>query len=326
MTARSTDATRLAISIVNYRTGKMTIAAVQSVLDALGDITADVIVVDNASGDGSAESIAEWMSQLNDARVQLVRSDVNSGFSGGHNLGMKSAPDADYYLVLNSDALLRPDFFDAILTPALADPKVGLVAPQLEYDDGEIQISCFRFASPASEVMRGAQTGPVTKLLKHHVIAIPNPPVPSQIEWASFACILLCGDMVKDIGPMDEGYFLYFEDSEYALRATRAGWKVKHTAKARAVHFRGGSGPVKEIQAEKKRLPAYYWRSRTRFLRQAYGRSGPLRGNLGWILGRIIAQTRRLTGRTVPAIHDHEWGDIWIGFTDPLKPDLEPRT
>jgi len=315
---------KIAISIINYRTGDMTIAAVQSVLDALGDQPGDVVVVDNASGDGSADQIADWITQTGDARVQLVRSDLNTGFSGGHNLGMAAAPDADFYLILNSDALLHAGFFEAILAP-MQDEAVGLVAPQLEYDDGEVQISCFRFHSPASEVMRGAQTGPVTSLLKRHVIAIPNPPVPENIEWASFACILVRAEMVRQIGPMDEGYFLYFEDSEYALRAKRAGWGIRHTAAARAVHFRGGSGPVKEIQAAKKRLPAYYWRSRTRFLRQAHGVLGPLLGNLGWILGRTIAQARRLTGRGVPAIHEHEWGDIWTGFLNPLKPDTEPR-
>ena len=116
---------------------------------------------------------------------------------------------------------------------------------------------------------------------------------------------------------MDEGYFLYFEDTEYALRARRAGWGVVYVPQARAVHFRGGSGPVKKMQAAKKRLPAYFWRSRARYLRQAHGVTGPLRGNLAWMLGRLIAQTRRLTGRDVPPIHDREWGDIWTGFWAP---------
>jgi len=84
---------KIAISIINYRTGDMTIAAVQSVLDALGDQPGDVVVVDNASGDGSADQIADWITQTGDARVQLVRSDLNTGFSGGHNLGMAAAPD-----------------------------------------------------------------------------------------------------------------------------------------------------------------------------------------------------------------------------------------
>ena len=149
-------------------------------------------------------------------------------------------------------------------------------------------------------------------------------PDPAQIEWASFACILLRGDMVRALGPMDDAYFLYFEDEEYALRAHRAGWGIAHVPAARAVHFRGGSGPVKTLQATNKRLPDYYYRSRTRFLRQGSGPLGPFLGNICWILGRVIARARRMTGRPVPGAYEHEWRDIWTGFFAPLKPD--PRS
>jgi len=124
---------------------------------------------------------------------------------------------------------------------------------------------------------------------------------------------------------MDEGYFLYFEDAEYALRARRAGWGVVYAPEARAVHFRGGSGPVKKVQAAKKRMPAYYWRSRTRFLRQAHGPFGPVLGNLAWSLGRGIAQTRRFLGKPVPSAHEAEWRDIWTGVAAPLAPAPETR-
>lgn len=314
----------LAVSIINYRTGDMTIAAADSVLVALGDRPGRVVVVDNASGDGSDDQIKAWMQDRGDARLQLVRSATNSGFSGGHNQGMAAAPEADFYLILNSDALLRPDFFDQLMPETARHTGMGLFAPRLEYEDGEGQISCFRFASPASELMRGAQTGPVTKVLQRHVTALELPPDPDQIEWASFACILLRGEMVRQIGPMDEGYFLYFEDSEYGLRARRAGWGVGYFPAARAVHFRGGSGPVKTLQAARKRMPPYFWRSRTRFLRQAYGPAGPLLGNLAWIAGRGIAALRLLTGRGIPKAHDNEWSDIWMGLAAPLRPDSAP--
>lgn len=313
---------RLAVSIINYRTGDMTIAAVQSVLDALGDRDAEVIVVDNASGDGSAEQIETWIS---DTRVKLVKSVTNSGFSGGHNQGMAAAPGADYYLVLNSDALLHAGFFDAIEAAATVHPKAGLIGAQLEWDDGKVQQSAFRFHSIASELIRGAGSGPVTKLLKHRVVALEIPPDPDQIEWASFACIVLKGDMVRTIGPMDEGYFLYFEDAEYALRAHRAGWGVVYAPEARAIHFRGGSGPVKAMARAKKRMPGYYWRSRTRFLRQACGPFGPLLGNLAWVTGRGVAHLRLLAGKSVPPSNQAEWRDIWTNLFKPLEHAPETR-
>lgn len=313
--------TSLAVSIINYRTGDMTIRCLASVRAALGSRAAEVIVVDNASGDGSAEDIGAWIETTGDARFRLIRSEVNSGFSGGHNQGMAAAPDADFYLILNSDALLREDFFDALLPATEGHPRAGFFAPQLEWEDGEVQPSCFRFGSWASEMMRGAKTAQLTALLKNRVVALPLPPDPDQIEWASFACILLRARMVREIGPMDEGYFLYFEDAEYALRGARAGWRVVHVPKARAVHLRGGSGPVKSLAAKGARMPRYYWRSRTRFFRQAHGVTGPLLANLAWGAGRGIAQARRLFGKPVPGAGEGEWRDMWTNLTTPLRPD-----
>jgi GT2 family glycosyltransferase len=316
---------RIAISVINYRTRDLTLACVQSVLADIGDLDAQIVVVDNASGDGSAESIADWISTQPDGTpVTLVCSKINTGFSGGHNLGM-GAVKADHYLVLNSDAVLRPGFLRAILAVADSHPNAGLIAPQIETDDGAVQVSQFRFQGPLSELMRAARTGPVTAIFRHRVVALDPPVDPAQVEWASFACILLRGAMVRDLGPMDEGYFLYFEDAEYCLRARRAGWGIALAPEAVAVHFRGGSGPVKAQAKARKRLPPYYYASRTRFLYQAHGWSGVLAANLAWHLGRGVAGLRRLTGRSVPPAIAYEAGDIWTNFGTPLGPRRAPE-
>lgn len=308
----------LVISIINYRTAEMTIACVDSVLADLDGIAGHVVVVDNASGDGSAETIAAWIeAQGPEVPVTLVRSAANSGFSGGHNQGI-GAKRARFYLVLNSDALLRPGFCRTILDAAIADPQAGLFTPRLEYEDGEQQISCFRIPTPWSELIRAAATGPVTKAFKRYEVALEMPPDPDQIGWASFACILLRGEMVEEIGPMDEGYFLYFEDTEYCLRATRAGWGIRYVPEARAVHFRGGSAPVKSLARERKRLPAYYYASRSRLLYQAHGRAGLLAANLLWYLGRGIAGLRGLAGKAPAPANAAEGRDIWINAANPL--------
>lgn len=317
--------TKLTVSIINYKTADLTMAALQSVRDDISGRDMSVVVIDNASNDGSAEKIEAWLAEAGDPRFKLVRSDVNGGFSAGHNLGFATDPEADYYLVLNSDALIRPGFFDAILEAAEANPAYGLFMPQLEFEDGTPQVSCFRFHSIVSEFLRGIATGPVTRMLKGYVVADPEPLAPHDIGWASFACVLLSGKMVRDIGPMDDGYFLYFEDTEYSLRASRAGWKVLFVPGAHVVHLCGGSGPVTELTDQKKRLPAYFWRSRTRYFRQAYGPFGPLLSNLAWMLGRVLAQARWLAGKAPFAPIEREWTDMWQGFLNPLRPDLEPR-
>ena len=315
---------RIAISIINYRTGPMTIACATSVLEDVGDLDVQIVVVDNASGDGSADQIADWIAAQPDGTpVTLLRSDRNTGFSGGHNRGM-AAVRADYYLILNSDALVRHGFLKKILASADANPDAGLIAPRIETADGDLQDNCFRFHTPLSELIRGAGSGPVTRLLRRYVVALTAPVNPEEIEWASFACILLRGEMVARIGPMDEGYFLYFEDAAYSLTARRAGWGIIHEPDAVVVHFRGGSGPVKALAQARKRLPPYYYASRTRFFRQAYGPLGPSLANLMWGMGRLIAQMRRLTGRSVPKATACEARDIWTNARDPLGPRRAP--
>ena len=315
---------RLVVSIINYRTADLTLNCVRSVLADIGDLDVRVVVVDNASGDGSDEIIAAGLAEMPAAaRVELIRSASNTGFSGGHNIGIKAVA-AEHYLVLNSDAVLRPGFLARILEAADARPEMGLIAPQIETEDGEIQVNCFRFHSPLSELVRAARTAQVTALLRSRVVALQPPVVQDQIEWASFACILLRAEMVAAIGPMDEGYFLYFEDAEYCLRARRAGWRIWQETAAVAVHFRGGSGPVKSLEKARKRLPPYFYASRTRFLRQAHGPLGPLLANLMWMAGRAVAYLRIVTGKGVPDMNAAEARDIWTNFARPLGPRRAP--
>ncbi|MEJ6396229.1 glycosyltransferase family 2 protein [Gymnodinialimonas sp. 2305UL16-5] len=314
----------LAISIINYRTADLTIGCVQSVLDDLGNLDAEIIVVDNLSEDGSADQIAAWIDTLpSGSPVRLLRSTSNSGFSGGHNQGMASAH-ADYYLILNSDAVVRQGFLARILDAARRHPDAGFIAPRLEHEDGVTQISCFRFPNPLSELIRGANSGPVTRMLQAYDVPLGPDLDEDAIGWASFACILVNGAMMRDIGPMDEGYFLYFEDAEYCLRARRAGWRIRRCPQAVAVHFRGGSGPVKSIAKARGRLPAYYYSSRTRFFYQAYGRVGLWLANMLWSAGRGLALLRRVFGRPSDNARAFEGRDIWTNILKPLGPRRAP--
>jgi hypothetical protein len=315
----------IGISIINYRTADLTIDCAGSVLNQIGEVDAEIAIVDNYSDDGSVETLETWMAGLPEGSpVRLVRSPSNTGFSGGHNQGM-AAIAARTYLLLNSDAFLRPGFLKRILAAARDNPGTGFIAPRLEGREGDVQNSCFRFPGPLSEFIRGANSGPITRILKPYDVPLGPNPDPKQIDWASFACILLNGPMVREIGPMDEGYFLYFEDAEYCLRARRAGWCIRHCPEAVAVHFRGGSGPVKSLASRGKRLPSYFYSSRTRFMYQAHGRAGLWAANVLWFLGRGIAEMRRFTGRKENNFHEAELRDIWTNFWIPLGPRHAPR-
>ena len=316
---------KVVISIINYRTADLTIQCAKSVLDDIRDLDCQVVIVDNASGDGSADEIQTWIdSDIGHQGVILVRSPRNTGFSGGHNQGIGAAA-AEYYLLLNSDAVLLPGFLKSILSAADNAPNIGLFAPRIDYDTGAQQVNCFRFHSPASEFIRGAASGPVTRALRRYEVPLDMPPSQDQIDWASFACILLRTRMIKDVGAMDTGYFLYFEDVEYCWRARQKDWHVAYVPKARAIHFRGGSGPVKALEKEKKRLPSYFYASRTRMLRQFYGWFGLLLANLFWLTGRGIAHLRALFGRAAPKTNHCEAQDIWTNVFTPLGDSRAPK-
>lgn len=309
---------RLAVSVINYRTGPMTLDCLRATLAGLEGVDGRVVVVDNLSGDGSAELIEAWIAaQDPPAPVTLLRSELNAGFAGGHNRGM-AAVEADAYLLLNSDAVPRPGALAALLEAMDRDPTAGVIGARLEDEDGTPQICCFRLHSPLSELIRGAEVGLVARLLRRWSTPLPPPdPYPGEIDWVSFAAVLVRAETAAAIGPMDEGYFLYFEDMDYCWRARRAGWRVVHAPLARVVHHRGGSAPVKRLAAARKRLPAYYYASRTRFFRKVYGRAGPLAANLMFCLGLALGRLKGFAGKRRLPI-EGEARDIWINVLSPL--------
>lgn len=316
---------RLAIIILNYRTPDMVIGCLETLeheIDAHQDIC---IIVDNCSGDDSAERIEAALEKCGwGAWARLVRSDRNDGFSAGNNIGIQ-AVDVHHYMLLNSDTLVREGAVRALLDAAESNPQCGLVSPRLEWPDREPQVSCFRNRTPWSEFLRAASTGPLSRLFPRHEVALPVSDEPIHPEWTSFACALIRREVFEQIGLMDESYFMYFDDIDFCRRARRAGWDILHWPEAHVVHLRGGSGDVKSQTAERGRLPRYYYESRAWYFRKFYTRTGLWLTNLLWVLGRMISWTRERFGRKDSRICAHEWRDNWTKppHRQPMTPTLE---
>jgi N-acetylglucosaminyl-diphospho-decaprenol L-rhamnosyltransferase len=314
----------IAVVILNYRTGQLSIDAARSALDDAGDFDLRVVIVDNCSGDGSADLIEAWIEALDPSTpVTLIRAGTNGGVSAGNNIGM-AAVRARYYLLLNSDAIVRPGATRRLVDALESRPDAGIAGPRLEYLDGEPQFSCFRLPSPANELIRGARTGPVTAALKRYDLPLGLDPEPGSIGWVSFAGVLLRGAMIDSVGPMDEGFFLYSEDVEFCARAGRAGWEIVHEPAAHIVHLKGGSGPAKKLAAANARVPRYVYASRTRVLYRIHGRWGLLAANLLWTLGAGVAALRWIGGKPGPFCAKREPLDIWTNFLDPLGDSGKP--
>ena len=313
---------RLAIVIVNYRTPKLVIDCLASLQTEVEVGQHCVIVVDNASGDNSVEQIHQAITANNWSEwVNVVPSPVNGGFSAGNNLGIEAVR-ADAYLLLNSDTIVREGAIASLLKAMETHPQAGLISPRLEWPDTTPQISCFRYRSPVSELIGSAATAPITQLLNSYDVPIPVSEEPIEPEWTSFACVLIRREVIEQIGLMDEGYFMYFDDIDYCRMARNAGWKILHWPLARVVHLRGGSSPVKAAMAARKRPKAYLYASRTRYFRKFYGSTGLLKANLFWLAGRAISRTRELLGERPTHISEYASRDIWMNWRNPMKPPV----
>ncbi|MDG1142475.1 MAG: glycosyltransferase family 2 protein [Hellea sp.] len=316
---------QLSIVIINYKTPQLVIDCLESVLSELENLDAKVIVVDNASNDKSCELIQGWITeQAVSEQVEVLSSTGNTGFSGGNNFGIRHIS-AEYYLLLNSDTLVRKGAISLLLDAIKGDKSVGLISPRLEWPDSTPQESCFRFHSPVSELILSANTGLITQLFKSFNVPYPVSDNIDFYDWTSFACVLVRAKVFKDIGLMDDGYFMYFEDVSFSYHAKLAGWKVMNLPDARVVHLRGGSSSVKSRASLRKRLPRYYYESRTRYFYQTYGHFGLLRANILWTLGHSVALVRAsLSSSFVPTASAFQWRDIWINFFAPLKAYIHP--
>jgi GT2 family glycosyltransferase len=319
---------KIAIVVINYRTAQMTLDCLASLEPEVTDLPdAHVFLVDSASGDDSPDLIEREKSAREWNWLSTLRLTKNRGFSAGNNAGMAFADKRDRfdaYLLLNSDTLVRPGAIKALGQVLEFDSSVGLVGPRLEWADGAQQVSCFRKIGPISELLNAAKTGPITRLFSNSEVAIFDPPVrdqpdrnlggdSSQIDWISFACVLIRRNVVCEIGPMDEGFFMYFEDVDYCLRARNAGWRITYAPSAHVVHLRGGRTPEAFAVEELRRRPGYYYQSRARYLAKYYGRTGPWWANLCWHIGRSVSFARELAGSKAAHTSFHEGADIWRG-------------
>jgi len=283
------------------------------------------LIIDNNSNDGSLDSLHIWQKNVNTfVNFKIIPSSVNKGFSSGNNIGI-NASDGEFVLLLNSDTIVRPGAVELLVKTLKDNPQMGMASPRLEWTDGTPQESCFRFHRPINELIRSAATGPITRLFKRYEVPLMVSDNVIYPEWTSFACVLVRRQVFEDIGLLDEEFFMYFEDVDFCKRAREAGWNIIHNPEAHVVHLRGGSSPVKSQAAKKKRLPRYFYESRSRYYHKHFGRFGLFRANIYWHLGWLVAMGRKLFSNSYqPNICEKQWRDIWTNFCNPAAPYIHP--
>jgi N-acetylglucosaminyl-diphospho-decaprenol L-rhamnosyltransferase len=285
------------VVIVNYRTADLAIAAVASI-EAQRDQLAGglVVVVDNCSGDGSAETLERQVATRGwQSWVRVVPQSRNGGFAFGVNQGirwLRECLGADRWdvLLLNPDTQVHPGALRHALDAMQAHPEAGIVGCPIRLGEGQVDSSAHRWPTPASELLSQARLGLLDRLLPDHVVS-PAPKDGTYLcDWVSGAFFLIRAETLEAIGLFDEGYFLYFEEVEYCRRARAAGWRCLMADGPGITHWEGASTGIADPH---KPRPAYWFDSRRRFHVMHHGWLGLATADLFSIAGRALFVIRR---------------------------------
>jgi len=291
------------IVIVNYRTADLTVDCLLSLADEVPSLKdARVVVTDNLSGDDSVEHIQHAIQENHwDGWVTLMPLDHNGGFAYGNNQAIRPALSADappnFVLLLNPDTVIRPGAVARLIDFMQANPKAGIAGSRLEDPDATPQRSAFRFPTIRSELDGGLRLGLVSRLLKSTCIAPPVRDEPHPTDWTAGASMIVRREVFDDAGLMDEDYFMYFEEVDFCLRASRAGWPCWYVPESRVVHLVGQASGVTDTKSAPKRRPAYWFESRRRYFTKNHGLVFALMADAAWALCFATYRVRRALQR-----------------------------
>ena len=248
----------LSIIIVNWNTRNLLCQCIDSLTQVLRKIDTEIFVVDNGSADGSVATVREKF-----PGVKLIENTVNMGFARANNQAIYQSS-GEYLLFLNPDTRVKNEAIPTMLSFMSAHAKAGLVGAQLLNADGSRQNSIANFPSLATELLN--------KSLLRRLFPEKFPgkerdyPGPVEVDSVIGACMLVRRETVEQVGLLDEGYFLFLEETDWCFRMKKAGWKIYHIPGAEVLHFQG-----KSAGAQKAKARIEYYRSRYHYFRKNRG-------------------------------------------------------
>lgn len=304
---------RVLVVSLNYKTADMTLRSVRAALVAMQGLEAEVVVVDNDSGDGSFGRITEALRTEDWARsapVRVIQSGVNGGFGAGNNVGIRAgmsdgrAP--DYVYLLNSDAFPAPDAIRRLHDHLETHPKAGFAGSYIHGEDGVPHVTAFRFPSIWSELEGAMRFGPVSRLLRGKSVPIGLPEETRPVDWLAGASIMMRQSVLDRIGLFDETFFLYFEETDLCLRAARAGHETHYVRDSEVAHIGSVSTGMKKWQ----RIPGFWLDSRWHYFSKNHGRGYAALATVMHALGGAFWRVRVLMQGKTPADPPHFLRDL----------------
>ena len=249
VSARSLD---LSVSIVNTNSRELLLAC----LESLAPVEAEIVVLDNASEDGSAAAVRERF-----PHVRVIEQEHRAGFGSNHNTVI-GATTGRYVYVLNEDTTANDWSFERITEYLDAHPQVAALGPRLVYPDGRLQDSAWRFPTPLVSTMGLATLGQLG--VKQSKGASVRP-----VDWVMGAALVLRREALDQVGLFDEDFFLYSEEVDLQARLRQAGWETHYFPELTVVHHESQfSAGIPERRINEM------WRSRHRYWRKHHSRMG----------------------------------------------------
>jgi hypothetical protein len=225
---------------------------------------AEIVVVDNASGDGTAEMVrAEFPA------ARLIANDRNLGFAAGNNQAIR-ATGAPFVLLLNPDTEVQPGALQALLDVFSEDARIAAVAPQLVLPDRSVQLSCRGFPEPGPlfhEAAGLARLFPKSESLSRYRMRFWDHSSRRDVDQPMASALALRRQALDEVGLFDEHFPLYFNDADLCYRLKRAGWRIVFEPRARVKHFFGESStwqvrPAAVLESHRSLIGFYakhYW-------------------------------------------------------------------
>ena len=269
----------LSVIIVSFNTRDMTLRCLQSVQKSLetADFASEILVVDNASKDGSADAIRAQF-----PAVHVLESHENLGFGRANNLAMNAAR-GQFFLLLNSDAFPIGDAISRLCAFLKSQPQAAAAAPKILNEDGSLQRSVWDFPTPARSWFDNSGVGPLLRKLGFvRDFHAWNHDETREIPWAIGACLLVRREVFETLGGFDERFWMYAEETDWQKVWRDAGWKILFFPDAQITHLGGGSG------AGNSAVKAAFFDSYDLYLHKHHGKIGVFGARAAMIFGLLL--------------------------------------
>lgn len=271
----------VSVIIVNWNTCELLRNCLTSIDEKAGDVNCEVIVVDNASSDGSVEMVENEFQH-----VILVKNQTNRGFASANNQGIAIAK-GRYVLLLNSDTIILDEAIAKTVRFADAHPRAGVTGCRVLNSDRTLQLTCFMYPSILNMLISYTYLNKLfskSRFFGREQMRWWNRDDTREVDVVTGCYMLARREAIEQVGGMDEQFFMYSEETDWCYRFKEAGWQIMFTPDAKIIHLGGSS--TEKVRAKM----ILQWRKSMLLFFQKY--KNPAAYGIAWILTGLFLLTR----------------------------------